>query len=97
MVTLLSVRLARWRRRSRQEVSGVPSWVRWRVRLRLAAGEGFSKSIVESALDLGISAWMTFWRITFPLILPELGASLMFTFTASFDEFLFGFFLGAIR
>ena len=33
-------------------------------------------------------------RETFPLILPGVGASLLLTFTVSFDEFLFGFFLG---
>ena len=60
----------------------------------MARLEGFSKSIEESSLDLGVSAWMTFWRITFPLILPGIGASLLLTFTASFDEFLFAFFLG---
>ena len=37
---------------------------------------------------------MTFWRITFPLILPGIGASLLLSFTTSFDEFLFALFLG---
>ncbi len=60
----------------------------------MARLEGFSKNIEESSLDLGVSAWMTFWRITFPLILPGLGASFLLTFTASFDEFLFALFLG---
>ncbi len=60
----------------------------------MARLEGFSKSIEESSLDLGVSAWMTFWRITFPLILPGMGASFLLTFTASFDEFLFALFLG---
>ena len=60
----------------------------------MARLEGFSKSIEESSLDLGVSAWMTCWRITFPLILPGLGASFLLTFTASFDEFLFALFLG---
>ena len=61
------------------------------VRARL---EGFSKSLEESALDLGENGWMTFWRITFPLILPGVGAALLLSFTASFDEFLFALFLG---
>ena len=60
----------------------------------MARLEGFSKSLEESSLDLGVSPWRTFWRITFPLILPGLGASFLLTFTASFDEFLFAFFLG---
>ena len=60
----------------------------------MARLDGFSKSIEEASLDLGMSAWTTFWRITFPLILPGIGASLLLTFTASFDEFLFALFLG---
>lgn len=56
--------------------------------------EGFAKSLEESAQDLGENAWMTFWRVTFPLILPGIGACLLLSFTASFDEFLFALFLG---
>jgi spermidine/putrescine transport system permease protein len=56
--------------------------------------EGFAKSLEESAQDLGENGWMTFWRVTFPLILPGVGACLLLTFTASFDEFLFALFLG---
>jgi spermidine/putrescine transport system permease protein len=37
---------------------------------------------------------MTFWRITFPLILPGVGAAFLLSFTASFDEFLYALFLG---
>lgn len=61
------------------------------IRARL---EGFARSLEESAQDLGESAWSTFWRVTFPLILPGVGACLLLTFTASFDEFLFALFLG---
>jgi len=61
------------------------------IRARL---EGFAKSIEEAAQDLGENAWVTFWRVTFPLILPGIGACLILTFTASFDEFLFALFLG---
>ena len=32
--------------------------------------EGFDKSLEEAALDLGEGAWMTFWRVTFPIVLP---------------------------
>ena len=60
----------------------------------MARLEGFSKSLEESALDLGENGWMTFWRITFPLILLGVGAALLLSFTASFDEFLFALFLG---
>ena len=55
--------------------------------------EGFDKSMEEAAQDLGENAWMTFWRVTFPLVLPGIVASLLLTFTISFDEFVLTFFL----
>ena len=55
--------------------------------------EGFDKSLEEAALDLGESAWMTFWRVTFPIVLPGIVASILLTFTISFDEFVLAFFL----
>ena len=55
--------------------------------------EGFDKSLEEASLDLGETAWRTFWRVTFPLALPGVVASLLLTFTISFDEFILAFFL----
>lgn len=55
--------------------------------------EGFDKSMEEAALDLGENPWWTFWRVTFPLALPGLIASLLLAFTISFDEFILAFFL----
>ena len=55
--------------------------------------EGFDKSMEEAAQDLGETPWTTFWRVTFPLILPGVVASLLLTFTISFDEFVLAFFL----
>ena len=55
--------------------------------------EGFDPAIEEASLDLGIGPWMTFWRVTFPLIMPGVVASLLLTFTISFDEFILAFFL----
>ena len=60
----------------------------------MARFEGFDKNLEESSLDLGENAWTTFWRITFPLIWPGVAACLLLSFTGSFDEFLFAFFLG---
>jgi len=57
--------------------------------------EGFDKSMEEAARDLGENAWGTFWRVTFPLILPGVVASLLLTFTISFDEFILAFFLSS--
>jgi spermidine/putrescine transport system permease protein len=55
--------------------------------------ESFDRSIEEAALDLGETPWMTFWRVTFPVAMPGIVASLLLTFTISFDEFLLAFFL----
>ncbi len=55
--------------------------------------EGFDKSMEEAAADLGDNAWWTFWRVTFPMVFPGVLASLLLTFTISFDEFIMAFFL----
>ncbi len=55
--------------------------------------EGFDKNLEEASLDLGESGWSTFWRVTFPLAIPGVVASLLLSFTTSFDEFLLAFFL----
>lgn len=59
----------------------------------VARMDGFDKSLEEASLDLGESGWMTFWRVTFPLIAPAVVSSLLLTFIVSFDEFLLAFFL----
>ena len=56
--------------------------------------EGFDKHLEETSWDLGESNWVTFWRVTFPLVLPGIVASLLLCFTWSFDEFILAFFLG---
>lgn len=55
--------------------------------------EGFDKNLEEASLDLGEGAWSTFWRVTFPLALPGVVASLLLCFTISFDEYLLAAFL----
>jgi len=55
--------------------------------------EGFDKNLEEASADLGENAWTTFWRVTFPLSIPGLIASLLLSFTTSFDEFILAFFL----
>ena len=59
----------------------------------IARFEGFDKHLEEASADLGEDGWMTFWRITAPLMLPGITASLLLTFITSFDEFLVAFFL----
>lgn len=55
--------------------------------------EGFDKSLEEASRDLGENAWMTFWRVTFPLAIPGVISSLLLCFITSFDEFVIAFFL----
>ena len=55
--------------------------------------EGFDKSLEEASQDLGENAWWTFWRVTFPITKPGIIASVLLTFTISFDEFVLAFFL----
>lgn len=59
----------------------------------IARFEGFDKNLEEASSDLGEDGWMTFWRVTFPLMLPGIAASLLLTFITSFDEFLVAYFL----
>ncbi|MBN9588075.1 MAG: spermidine/putrescine ABC transporter [Alphaproteobacteria bacterium 64-11] len=59
----------------------------------IARFEGFDRDLEEASADLGENGWMTFWRVTFPLILPGILASLLLAFITSFDEFLVAYFL----
>jgi spermidine/putrescine transport system permease protein len=63
------------------------------VRARLA---GMDESIFEAARDLGASPWMTFRRITFPLILPALVAGFLMSFTLSIDDFVITYFVAGV-
>jgi len=59
------------------------------VRARLA---GLDPALEEAARDLGASAAQTFWRVTFPLLLPGVIAGAMLAFTLSLDDFVVSFF-----
>lgn len=59
--------------------------------------EGFDPSIEEASSDLGENAFWTFFRVTLPMIAPGVVASLMLTFTVSFDEFILAFFLSGTQ
>ena len=65
------------------------------VAILMSRFEGFDINLEESSLDLGATPWQTFWRVVFPLALPGVIASLLLTFTISFDEFLIAFFLSS--
>ena len=74
-------------------IAHLPGCTAFSMWIMISRLEGFDAAVEEASLDLGESAWMTFWRITFPLILPGAIASLLLTFTISFDEFILAFFL----
>ncbi|RNB87289.1 ABC transporter permease [Brevibacillus fluminis] len=58
----------------------------------LARLQGFDKTLEEAAMDLGANNWVTFWRVTLPLIAPSIFAGALLTFTISLDEFVMTFF-----
>ena len=39
-------------------------------------------------MDLGANEWATFWRVTFPLILPGILAASLLAFSLSIDDFV---------
>ena len=55
------------------------------VRARL---EGFPRHLEEAAMDLGATEWTTFWKVTFPLILPGIVAAALLAFSLSIDDFV---------
>ncbi len=55
------------------------------VRARLA---GLDKNLEEAAMDLGANEWTTFWKVTFPLILPGIVAAGLLAFSLSIDDFV---------
>jgi spermidine/putrescine transport system permease protein len=63
------------------------------VSIMKSAFDGFDVSLEEAALDLGSTVFETFRRVTLPIVLPGIVASLLVTFTVSFDEFVLAFFL----
>lgn len=63
------------------------------VAIMKSSFDEFDKSLEEAALDLGENVIGTFRRVTFPIIMPGVVASLLVTFTVSFDEFVLAFFL----
>ncbi len=69
------------------------SYVMIIVKARL---HGFDESLIEAAHDLGATSWKTFWKVTFPLILPGIVSGALMAFTLSFDDFLITFFTAGV-
>jgi spermidine/putrescine transport system permease protein len=60
------------------------------VRARLA---GMDARLEEAAADLGADEWVTFRRITLPLLMPGIVAAALLAFTLSLDDFVITFFV----
>ncbi len=54
--------------------------------------QGLDKSYEEAAMDLGANEWITFRRVTFPIILPGVLSGALLAFTLSIDDFIITFF-----
>ena len=54
--------------------------------------QGLDKSYEEAAMDLGANEWITFQRVTFPMILPGVLSGALLAFTLSIDDFIITFF-----
>ncbi len=63
------------------------------VSILKSAFADFDPSLEEAAYDLGETVWGTFRRVTLPIVSPGIIASMLVTFTVSFDEFVLAFFL----
>jgi spermidine/putrescine transport system permease protein len=61
------------------------SYVVVTVKARLS---GFDRRLEEAAMDLGANEVTTFWKVTFPLILPGVLAAALLAFSLSIDDFV---------
>ena len=50
--------------------------------------QGFPRHLEEAAMDLGANEWTTFWKVTFPLILPGVTAAALLAFSLSIDDYV---------
>jgi spermidine/putrescine transport system permease protein len=50
--------------------------------------QGFPRHLEEAAMDLGANEWTTFWKVTFPLILPGIMAAALLAFSLSIDDYV---------
>jgi spermidine/putrescine transport system permease protein len=53
-----------------------------------ARARGFDFTLEQAAQDLGASPVRTFWKITFPLLLPGIAAAALLSFALSIDDFI---------
>ena len=55
------------------------------VKARLA---GLDPRLEQAAADLYANEWQTFWRVTFPLMMPGIVSAALLSFSLSFDDFI---------
>jgi spermidine/putrescine transport system permease protein len=55
------------------------------VKARLS---GLDPRLEQAAADLYADEWQTFWRVTFPLVIPGIVAAALLSFSLSFDDFI---------
>jgi spermidine/putrescine transport system permease protein len=65
------------------------SYVVVTVKARLV---GFDRHLEEAAMDLGASEWVTFRKVTLPLIAPGILAAALLAFALSVDDFVVTYF-----
>jgi spermidine/putrescine transport system permease protein len=65
------------------------SYVVVTVKARLA---GFDRHLEEAAMDLGADQWVTFRKVTLPLIAPGVMAAGLLAFALSIDDFVITYF-----
>ena len=53
---------------------------------------GFDRSLEEAAMDLGANEWVTFRKVTLPLIAPAILAGGLLSFALSVDDFVITYF-----
>jgi spermidine/putrescine transport system permease protein len=53
---------------------------------------GFDRHLEEAAMDLGANEWVTFRKVTLPLISPAILAALLLCFAISIDDFVVTYF-----
>lgn len=58
----------------------------WTVRLVTASLVGMDRAVEEAAANLGANPWVTFYRVTLPVIKPGIIAAALFSFIVSFID-----------
>jgi spermidine/putrescine transport system permease protein len=68
----------------------VVSFIVITVKARLV---GFDRHLEEAAMDLGANEWVTFRRVTLPLLAPAILAGALLGFAISIDDFVITYFV----